>query len=223
MPQTQKAEVRNRILVAAEHEFYELGFERATLAGIARRAGTATANLYRYVDDKASLFEAVITDEFVDRFDRLLAARIAALAHPGDDGRASAELLEFWLANRRAVATLLDHTGPTRRGTYPRHFVEQLVDHFELRLGRPMSTDERALTSIVFDNTRRAIVSVLRLGLDDEATAELVRGFWSYQVPGLDSLRAWMAARSGHPLDGQGGSSPTTPSTASRSRSAWPV
>ncbi|HSL57052.1 MAG TPA: helix-turn-helix domain-containing protein [Acidimicrobiales bacterium] len=193
MPQTQKPEVRDRILAAASDEFYDHGFDGATLAGIARRAGTATANIYRYVPDKVALFEAVITDEFVAHLDDLIARRVAALTEPLDAAPAADELLGFWLTHRRQVATLLDHTGPTRRGAYPQHFVTQLVDHLEASAPRPLSAHERALAALVFDNTRRAIVAMLRLDLDDDATRHLIGGFWSYQLPGLDGLRAWIA------------------------------
>lgn len=192
MPQTQKPEVRQRILAAAGDEFYEHGYHGATLAGIARRAGTATANLYRYYPDKAALFDAAIPDDFVAHLDELVDRRIAALTEPLDPTPTAEELLDFWLTHRRRVATLLDHTGSTRRGGYPRRFVDRLVDHLDRSVPGRLTDQQRALATIVFDNTRRAIVEILRLDLDDTTTRHLIAGFWSYQLPGLDGLRSWL-------------------------------
>ncbi|MFP5487927.1 MAG: TetR/AcrR family transcriptional regulator [Acidimicrobiia bacterium] len=192
MPQTLKREVRDRILAAAEREFYDHGFDGATMAGIAKRAGTAGANVYRYFEDKAALFEAVITVEFVERHDELVVASVEALARPDDDGSTAEALLEFWLSNRRRFVTLLEHRGPTRFGTYPDRFVERLVDEFESSLTRELSSSERTLCRVIFENTRRALTLLLRSCPDDEAARHLIRGFWSYQVPGLEGLQHWI-------------------------------
>lgn len=50
------------ILEAARATFMEVGYERAVMEAIARRAGVSTATLYRHFTSKGDLFEAVAGD-----------------------------------------------------------------------------------------------------------------------------------------------------------------
>jgi AcrR family transcriptional regulator len=190
--QVLKPEVRDRIVAAGRDAFFERGYEAASMADIARRAGVATANIYRYVPDKAALFEAVLPDELIAEHDRLLDARIVELVEPvGADARAS-DLLDFWVANRQAIATLLDHDGRTSRSWYRDAFVDRLVDHVVRTLGVPLTAVHRQVVLMVFDNTRRAIAAMLRDAGDDADLRARIVGFWSYQVPGLEGLTSWI-------------------------------
>lgn len=192
MTQVLKAEVRERILAAGRLAFFEHGYHRAALADIARSAGVSTANIYRYYPAKSALFEAVLPDELIARHDQLLDARIDAMIGPVDPAPAAADLLDFWVENRLAVATLLDHDGHTTRSFYRQAFVHRLIAHAERTLDTPSPATHRRLLEIVFDNTRRALAAILRSTADPDELRALIAGFWSYQVPGLDGLSTWM-------------------------------
>lgn len=197
MAQVLKPAVRERIVAAGREVFFERGYEAASMADIARRAGVATASIYRYVPDKATLFEAVLPDELIAEHDRLLDARIEALVEPvGADARA-ADLLDFWVAHRAAIATLLDHDGRTSRSWYREAFVERLVDHVARSIDVPLGPAHRTVLGLVFDNTRLAIATLLRSTGDERELRVTIAGFWSYQVPGLDGLADWIRATSG--------------------------
>lgn len=205
MPQVLKPEVRARILEAAGAAFHERGFAAASVADIARRAGLSAAGIYRYFPDKAALFEAVLTDDLVAEHDRLLDERIAALRRPvRTDGEADA-LLDFWLAHRTQVATLLDHEGGTARGSYRQAFVDRLTASVAATLDGPLDPVHHQLLDLVFDNTRRALATILRSTDDPQQLRALVTAFWSYQLPGLDGLAAELrgagGAMPGGPLD----------------------
>jgi AcrR family transcriptional regulator len=197
MAQVLKPEVRERIAAAALATFAERGYAAASMAAIARRAGTATANVYRYFPDKAALFAAVVPRELADRHDALLDARVAALAGaaPGADGTdgAAEELLEFWTAHRLEVAILLDRAAGTPYEDYPERFVRRLAGHVERHVAAPLADHHRRLVELVFDNTRRAVARILRDHAEPGAIRTAIAGFWSYQVPGLDGLVAWIA------------------------------
>lgn len=195
MAQVQKADVRDRILAAGRASFFEHGYEATTMAGIAKAAGVATANIYRYVPDKSALFEAILTDELIAEHDRLLDARIGALVEPAEHADPAAELLGFWVAHRLEVATLLDHGGATTRSYYQQSFVSRLVAHVEATMPEPPDAASRHLLELVFDNTRRAIAGILRMSDDPEEIRMLIGGFWSYQLPGLDGLVGWVRDR----------------------------
>lgn len=187
MVQVLKPDVRDRIVSAACEEFFTHGYDGASMTGIARHARVSTSNIYRYFPDKSALFDAALPDELIERHDQLLDERIAALIEPIDATDAAAELLEFWLGHRLAIAVLLDHTGDTTRADYRHHFVERLVHHVTSQLDTPPSAAQLAVLRIVFDNTRRAIAHILRA--DDAGTIrDMIETFWTYQLPGLAGL-----------------------------------
>ena len=192
VPQVLKADVRRRIVAAGEDVFFERGFDGATMTDIARRADVGAASIYRYFPDKEALFEAVVPDELIAEHDRLLDERIAALVEPVDASPTAGALLDFWVAHHRAVAMLLDNSGSTSRSAYAPAFVARLSDHVVATLDRPPTTDGRAVLDLVFDNTRRALSTILRATGDDARLRVLIAGFWSYQLPGLDGLVGWL-------------------------------
>jgi AcrR family transcriptional regulator len=54
---------RRQILVGARQVFIELGFERASVALMAERAGVSKATLYNHFADKAALFASCLEEE----------------------------------------------------------------------------------------------------------------------------------------------------------------
>ena len=201
MAQVLKQAVRARIEHAALRCFAEGGYAGTSMAAIAAAAGTAPGNVYRYFPSKEALFAAVVPADLVERHDRLLDTRVAALAQgTGERSAAAAELLEFWLDHRLAVVVLLDRADGTPVAGYPAAFVRRLVEHVERALDGPPAPVHREVLELVFDNTRRALARMLLTGRDREHTRALVAAFWTYQLPGLDGLVAAMAAeRSARP------------------------
>jgi len=59
--QRSRASIERRILEAAESVFAETGFNGATTAEIARRAGIPKANLHYYFNTKDELYQKVLT------------------------------------------------------------------------------------------------------------------------------------------------------------------
>jgi AcrR family transcriptional regulator len=196
MAQVLKPEVRARIEAAALRCFAERGYPGTSMAAIAAEAGTTPGNLYRYVADKEALFAAVVPPGLAARHDELLDTRVAALATgPGARSSAAAEeLLQFWLDQRLAVVVLLDRAEGTPLAGYPERFVQRLVKHAERSLGELRSAVSRRVLEVVFDNTRRALASLLRTAADRDEARALVETFWTYQVPGLEALLAHVRA-----------------------------
>lgn len=58
--QVLKDEIRAAIIMSATNEFYEKGFEKASMRRIAKNANLSVGNLYHYFDHKEALFEAVV-------------------------------------------------------------------------------------------------------------------------------------------------------------------
>lgn len=60
-PSVEKtAETRRKIILAALHEFNELGFAQSKIAAIAIHAGVGKGTIYSYFETKEKLFEGVI-------------------------------------------------------------------------------------------------------------------------------------------------------------------
>lgn len=206
MAQVLKDEVRERIRKAALEVFAERGFRGATMPEIARRAGVAPANLYRYYDDKDALFAAVVPDDLARRHDELLAQSVRSLASlaaapPTGTTEANEALLVFWVENRHAVVVLLDRAADTRYAHYGERFVERLValSVREIHAAYPdlrMSSEAKKTLTIIFDNTRRAIACILDSTRDEARVREAIAGFRSYQMAGLAAFIQWLRPES---------------------------
>src|SRR5437868_14981433 len=61
MALTPKQSSRDRLLAAALELFAEHGFEKATVAAVARRAHTSQSQLLKHFGDKNGLFAAVLS------------------------------------------------------------------------------------------------------------------------------------------------------------------
>lgn len=203
MPQVLKAEVRGRILVAALSAFARGGFAATTMNEIARGAGMAVANLYRYYASKEELFEAAVPRALVARFEQLLErsvhahARLAGLAPKGDAG-AAAELLDFWIQHRLVVVVLLDRADGSVHAGFGREFVERLValSIGEIRKSQPgvvVHREARLVLEQIFENTRRMIAVLLESCTEERAIRRAVAAFRSYQVAGLAAFARALA------------------------------
>jgi AcrR family transcriptional regulator len=196
MPQVQKDEVRERIEAAALAIFAEDGFRGATMSAIAERADLAVANLYRYYKNKDALFEAVVPASLAERHRVLLERSVRSLSYiahgkPRTGGTAETdELLAFWVAHRLAVVVLLDRAADTPYADYGARFVKQLVDLTVSELDTKLTRETRQVVTIIFDNTRRAIATILESNKSEHAIREAITTFRRYQTGGLASLLA---------------------------------
>lgn len=202
MPQVQKDEVRERIQAAALAIFAEHGFAGATMSAIAERADVAVANLYRYYKNKDALFDAVIPASLAEQHRALLARSVRSLsflAHGKSRRGGTAEtdeLLQFWVAHRLAVVVLLDRAADTPYADYGARFVKQLVDLTASELDSKLTRETRQVLTIIFDNTRRAIATILESNTTERAIRDAITLFRSYQTGGLAALFASLSTSS---------------------------
>ena len=204
MAQQLKAEVRGKMLVAAESVFAESGYSNATMAGIAKRAGVSTGNLYRYFANKEELFYTIFTDEFAESFLRIVRRRVRSLVEAEDlltlgakAQRHAEELLRFWIDHRLRVVVLLDRAAGSRYEEFSDRFVNELMKPTLAKLRR--ETNERHGLAVVrftlrniFGNTVRIIVSILTSHKSEASIREAFAAFWSYQLAGLAGFERWV-------------------------------
>ena len=205
MPQVLKAEVRERILGAALAQFAKSGYAAATMSDIARGAGMAVANLYRYYPSKEELFEAAVPRPVVARFDELLErsvhahATLMGLSRAGEDTSAAAELLEFWIEQRLVVVVLLDRAQGSAHEAFARRFVERLVtlslaEIDRMSPGVAVPPEARLVLEQIFENTRRLLGVVLESYAEAVAIRRALSAFRTYQVAGIAALARELAA-----------------------------
>jgi len=60
LAETSEADTRERVVVTAERLFREIGYQKTTVADIARRLRMSPANVYRFFDSKRAIYEAVV-------------------------------------------------------------------------------------------------------------------------------------------------------------------
>lgn len=207
MAQFQKDEVRDRILDAALAMFAERGFGGASVAEIARRAGVATGNVYRYFPEgKAALLSAVVPPAFVADMRALLHRRVHALAGlpdasapPPEFLAASAELFGFLLEHRLRVVVALGRAEGTPWEGLRDALVEELVGlalaHFRAlhphrkELARP-SEPLRAVLAVAYRNLTEATVALLLRFPDGAKLRAALEAYARYHLAGLPALFA---------------------------------
>jgi len=146
--QILKEEVRERITQAALAAFARDGFTGTRMAHVARNAGVATGNLYRYFSNKNEMFYSLVDDTFVARLMALFERRIAALDGVDDIAELAPDaefflfaedLLRFCIDNRLRVVILLQKTAGTRHDGFADRLVTRLTElaikHFGLAAG----------------------------------------------------------------------------------------
>jgi AcrR family transcriptional regulator len=97
-------EKRRHILEGARAVFAEQGFERASVDGIAARAGVSKATVYNHFADKKALFVAAVVEET----DAMRAGLAACLDRPGGDLRQALQsvgekIAKLWLTPKIAA------------------------------------------------------------------------------------------------------------------------
>lgn len=203
--QTLKPELRERVVRAAEAVFVEDGYQGATMAAIAARAGVSTGNLYRYFESKDALFYTVFPDDLAETLLRLVRKRVRSLVVSDDLGALGSEarddaaaLLGFWTEHRASVIVLLSRAEGSRFENVRERFVDALVRPTVSKLradaGRPLSHAERLVITNIFENTVRAVVSILEHGRSREEIERAFAGFWSYQLAGLAGFTRWVTS-----------------------------
>jgi AcrR family transcriptional regulator len=103
--QTQKSEVRQKILDAAAEEFYQNGYEKAVMRSIASSAGVTAGNIYSYFKGKDELYMTLVEDTM-----GLLDSFIAQLSKSESTVRLvdiSQKICEIFAENKKPFLILL--------------------------------------------------------------------------------------------------------------------
>jgi len=194
--------VRQAIVGAAVEELSAAGLDGATLAGIARRAGTSVGNVYKYFPDKEALFRAAVPPELVARLLRLLRRRVASLGGARDVTRlgpghpyheASEALVTLAATHRAELLFLLRHGARTEHASFADELVATMTG-LAVRFAKRAWPGVRvtpALRRAVRRSYRAWLVAVADI-LAEERTERALRAalslFTAYHLTGLRGL-----------------------------------
>lgn len=108
--QYAKDEIRQRIIDIAREEFFDKGFEKASIRTITSRAETSKSNLYNYFKDKDDLFRAVLEQTTADIRDGLEKAKQYNVPKETEDYTFSSQQLVIGVINK----FIAQHTADVR-------------------------------------------------------------------------------------------------------------
>lgn len=160
-PSLRSRATSEALLSGALEEFAALGFRRASMEAVARRAGVSRATLYIHHGSKAELFRALVAQLHDDQID----AMERAAAEPGDiEGRLVALLharFGRWVA--------LTAGSPHAAELYPQH--DRLCGDIA-RAAQERS--ERVVAAVLRAAVRDGEIDLKRLGLSAPKAAEVL-------------------------------------------------
>jgi AcrR family transcriptional regulator len=119
---------RGEILAAAADMILEEGFDDISLNGIARRAGIAKSNLYRYFSGKEEILFEVMVGDYTAWFDDVQ-ARLEALPR-GEDTKIVAHSLSESLRGRERLCTFIS----VKSLILERNMSEETIERFSNHL-----------------------------------------------------------------------------------------
>ena len=199
MPQYLKDDIQETIVAAALKVFAAKGFQGATMAGIGKVARVSTGNIYRYYENKDTLFDAAVTDDFVERFLALMRQKVESLAGVEDIRTLKAaapyhqwseRLLAFCVENRLRIVVLLGRSQGTRYEGFADEVIQRLstlaIAHFrQLRPDLRVTDVMRFNLQQIYRNSLVAVVNILA-HFDKESTIrQALHGYSQFHLVGL--------------------------------------
>ena len=199
MPQVLKDDIEDSLIAAALTVFSQRGFRDATMAEIGRVARVSTGNIYRYHPNKRALFDAAVTNEFVERFVDLVRRKVQSLAGVEDMRSLGAgspylllseQLLAFCVENRLRIVILLGKSQGTRYEDFADETVQALsqlaIAHFrDLRPDLRVTEAMRFNLQQIYRNSISAVVHILSRFDKGAAIRQAIEGYTRFHLAGL--------------------------------------
>ncbi len=146
----KKALQRRRILDSAREVFFRDGFMAANLDEVAHKAGVAKGTLYRYFDNKAELYVAVLSDNG-EIFEQKMRETLAAELSPADQVRRTGRFyFQHWIQNREYFQIFWALENEPVIGELPSAVVDQVTKLWEQCLTLLANVIERGIREGVF-------------------------------------------------------------------------
>ena len=196
MVQTLKAERRNRIERASLEEFYQKGFENASMREIAKKAQISTSNLYNYFESKEELFYE-ITDEIYQKINNLFFQLINAEKVVGVPkffeqitDRITKPIGELIKKYRLEFLIILEKSQGSRYENYKEELVEVIEQHFIKDIQSKRDTQIKQLTDtfimhIIARNLLETLIEISKHYKNDKWVDYNIDLFLKYHLNGI--------------------------------------
>lgn len=192
-----------RILLAAEREFLQKGYEKASLRQIVKEAGVTTGAFYRYFPTKQALFEALVKP-CADRLKSLYCDAVADIQRLPAQRQAeemtprSADCIEEMLDDIYAHYDRFKLLLCSSHGTVYENFVHELVelevestDRFIETMrcaGRPMPELDRDLCHMIASGLLSGMFEMVIHDMDQAKARARVRQLREFYTGGWERL-----------------------------------
>lgn len=201
----EKAElsVREKLLEAGKQEFWERGYEKASLRKICARAQVTTGALYFWFEGKADLFEQIVGGT-IGELARLSGALIQEeLADASSGVENEKRILAFLWKNRDVILILADKAeGTAYEGLWESlcRNMEEVFARFFQKYG--CQEPDRELIHILVEMKMKGYRELVSGGYTLERTMQLAEMMGWYTDGGFVELMKKLNAQNG-PADGQ--------------------
>lgn len=200
--QVKKNEIKEKILNTALDLFYQNGFEKTSMADIARAANISTGNVYRYFRDKEFLFFEMLPDEFIRSVESELKDLMALASREQDFSKKRGNgdywkklecLLGFTYQNRKRILILLNSDGRSPhilfRSKLEKMLVQQATAYFEVVYDshRPAKT-EKYILQLIYRSFIETCFQILMHSQSEEEWRLQLQVFRAYHLAGLQGL-----------------------------------
>lgn len=197
--QVLKEELKNGIIEAAKDEFYLKGYEKASMRGIAGKAGITAGNLYRYFKNKDELFESIVNPVYNILFHHIehhndehdsanqieyTEEVILQLIDEGSE-KLSQVLNSYW----KNFLILIDGSKGTKYEGAKELVVNRLVEHMEKDHSEAISQKIRANFSILARAVSTSFIEgyldIIRSNGNSEQTLQVLKDYTYVMLTGL--------------------------------------
>ncbi|MCX7773013.1 MAG: TetR/AcrR family transcriptional regulator [Clostridia bacterium] len=180
--QYKKDELKNTILQNAENEFFEKGFQNASLRQIAKLSNTTIGNLYHYFESKEALFEALVGQEyqgflfFINNHGNIEAPNQAWETRDIGIWR---RLLREFIQKVSPVFTkrfylLVSRSQGTRYETVRTAFISFMEEHFLEHLRETKTHCAEEMGKIISEQLLASLLTIIRDYSDETKKSELI-------------------------------------------------
>ncbi len=198
--QTLKDEIRNNIRESAVKEFFESGYEKASMRKIARNAGVTVSNIYNYYPDKEKLFGSIVDpvfrkvkDIFGDSVEEVGKQGFAAETLQSFIDRVVALLLELDDRQRQLLIIITEKSRGTGYEKAKEEIISILKSHLVEAVRRPdsiarVNISQRYILDIIAANYIDGLVRILKDYRSQEWAEDNLRMLLTYHLNGMKSL-----------------------------------
>ena len=186
--QTLKPDIRQKILLHAEKLFVRHGYEKTPMRDIAEASGITVSNLYKYFENKESLFEAIIRDYYTG-FKKGLET---ALAHPPSDefsdriaSAITESLFQSISPDPARFVLLFDRSEGTKYASFRSVFADALAAHMS---GSGGNDSRGFICRVLAENFLRGLIAVASHYKNHDWARRNISDLVAYHLNGMKSL-----------------------------------